>query len=308
MYNHTNIAVIIPCYNVENEIFSTITGIPDFVDHIIAVDDFSTDHTKRIISEISDNRIALITNDCNLGVGGATVAGLKKGLELGAEILIKLDGDGQMDPNRMLELISPLFHGADYSKANRFLHSSRLKQMPKFRLIGNFFLTFLTKLASGYWKVFDPQNGYVAINKTTLEKLPLDNLYKRYFFENDMLVNLNIIGARVVDVSMPAIYGDEKSSLKIGTILFSFPWLLINRFFKRIYKKHVLIDFSVIGFFYLTGLFLASFGCLFGSYHWFLSITSGIPASTGTVMIAVLPIILGFQLFLQAIVIELNEQ
>jgi len=302
------IIVVIPSYNVEKQIFSTIKGVPDFVDYIIVVDDCSMDQTVQKVSEISDDRIVLVKNIKNLGVGGATIEGFIKGLELGGEIFVKFDGDGQMDPNKMEELIQPLFEFADYAKGNRFLYTSQLQKMPRIRLVGNFLLTFLTKLASGYWKIFDPQNGYIAITREFLEKINLDNLHKRYFFENDMLINLNIIGARIHDISMPAIYGNEKSSLKIRKILFSFPWLLIGRFLNRIYKKYVLTDFSVIGFFYFCGLFLIGFGACFGAYHWFFSIYSNIPATTGTVMISVLPIILGFQLFLQAIVIELNEK
>jgi len=307
MLNGKKTVIVIPSYNVEKEIRKTIETLPDFVDYIIAVDDCSKDQTANVISKIMDKRLFLIKNKINLGVGGATVAGLVKGLELGGDIFVKFDGDGQMDPNKMKDLISPLFAGFDYAKGNRFLNSPELKKMPLIRLLGNFALTFLTKISSGYWKIFDPQNGYLAITKESLECLPLERIYKRYFFENDMLINLNIIGAKVKDVEMAAIYGDEKSNLKISKILSSFPWLLFNRFFVRIYKKYLLRDFSVIGVFYLWGIFLMFFGTLFGSYHWILSVNSGVPSTTGTVMIAVLPIILGFQLFIEGIVLEVNE-
>lgn len=207
----------------------------------------------------------------------------------------------------MKDLIAPLLNGYEYAKANRFIHTTELIRMPRVRLAGNFVLTFLTKVASGYWNIFDPQNGYCAITRKALELLPLDKLHKRYFFENDMLIQLNMCRAKVCDVSIPARYGDEKSSLRIWKILFSFPILFMNRFLNRIYKKYVLYDFSVIGFFYIMGMILMAFGSIFGGFHWIKSYVAGVLATTGTVMVAVLPIILGFQLFLQAMVLEIQE-
>jgi dolichol-phosphate mannosyltransferase len=307
MINGKKIIVVVPAYNVQNQIGSTVSGILGYVDHIVVVDDYGKDKTSEIVKQVQDKRIMLIRNGKNRGVGGATVEGFKKGLELGGDIFVKFDGDGQMDAGRMEDLISPLFDGYDYAKANRFMHPDKLKKMPTVRLIGNFLLTFLTKITSGYWNIFDPQNGYLAVTKQALEAIALDKLHARYFFENDMLINLNINRARVCDVNIPARYGDEKSSLKISKILFSFPGLLVRRFLKRVYKKYILYDFSVIGFFYIVGLALMTFGTLFGAYHWIRSAYSGVVATTGTVMIAVLPIILGFQLFLQAIVLEIQE-
>ncbi len=307
MLNDKVIVAVVPAYNVQDQIESTVKGICGFVDYIIVVDDSSRDRTSEVIKKITDKRIILIRNGKNKGVGGSTVEGFKKGLELGGDIFVKFDGDNQMDPGKMEDLISPLFNGYEYAKANRFMHPDKLKRMPTLRLIGNFLLTFLTKLASGYWNIFDPQNGYLAVDKKALESIFLDKLHRRYFFENDMLINLNINRAKVFDVNIPARYGDEKSSLKIWKIVFSFPVLLVQRFLWRVYKKYVLYDFSVIGFFYIVGLMLMSFGILFGAYHWIRSVYTGVVATTGAIMIAVLPIILGFQLFLQAIVLEIQE-
>ncbi|MCI0558656.1 MAG: glycosyltransferase family 2 protein [Nitrososphaera sp.] len=307
MLRNRNVAVVIPAYNVMNEIQSTISGIPQFVDFIVVVDDCSTDDTSKAIQEIDDSRLKAIRNAQNQGVGGATVAGFRNALSLGSQIIVKVDGDDQMDTSKMEELIQPLFDTCDYSKANRFIHSNELSRMPKLRLIGNFVLTFLTKVTSGYWNIFDPQNGYFAITRETLEKLDLEKIHKRYFFENDMLVNLNIQGARVCDVSIPARYGDEISSLRITKVMCAFPYLLATRFVHRIYQKYILNNFSVIGFFYMLGLIMMLFGSAFGLYHWVESIATGVVATTGTVMIAVLPIVLGFQLFLQAMVIEIQE-
>lgn len=306
MLNNKKIIVVVPAYNVEKQIERAIGNIPDFVDYIIIVNDCSKDGTEEVIGKINDKRLIILKNDVNKGVGGATVAGFKKGLALGGDIFVKYDGDGQMDPDRMKELIFPLLEGYDYAKGNRFIHTNELRQMPKTRLAGNFLLTFLTKLASGYWHIFDPQNGYFAITRKALEALPLDLLHERYFFENDMLINLNIKDAKVKDVSMPSKYGDEKSSLKIRKILLSFPSLFLIRFIRRIYFKYILYDFSVIGLFYVLGSILLLFGAIFGSYAWIKSIMTGIITTTGTVMISVLPIIIGFQLFLQAIVLEVQ--
>ena len=302
------IVVVVPAYNVEREIGPAVERLPKFVDHIIVVNDSSVDQTKEKVEAISDPRIVLLNNGVNEGVGGATIAGLKKGLALGGDIFVKYDGDGQMDSEKMEDLISPLFAGYDYAKGNRFIHTRELtRKMPKLRLMGNFVLTFFTKLASGYWHIFDPQNGYLAMTTKILKSLDLDSFHKRYFFENEMLVHLNICRARVRDVSIPAKYGDEKSSLKIWKILFSFPWLLLKRFIRRIYFRYILYDFSVIGIFYVMGSILLVWGTMFGAYAWTKSIVTGIVTTTGTVMIAVLPFIIGFELFLQAIVMEVQQ-
>ena len=307
MIKNKKFAVVIPAFNVENQIADAIRGLTDEVDFIIVVDDKSRDDTAKEVKGIRDDRIHFISNRENLGVGGATKEGLKLGLELGADICVKYDGDGQMDPVKLKDLVQPLFDGYDYAKGNRFIHTDALSQMPKVRLLGNFFLTFMTKMVSGYWNIFDPQNGYVAIKREMLSLMPFERIHNRYFFENDMLIHLNVLGGKVKDVSMPSRYGAEKSSLKISRILFTFPWLFIKRFVYRVYTKYVLFEFSAIGLFYFLGLLLMFFGGWFGAYHWIKSIQTGVLATTGTVMIAVLPIIIGFQLFLQAIVMEINE-
>jgi hypothetical protein len=195
----------------------------------------------------------------------------------------------------------------DYAKGNRFLRHRGLDGMPRLRLVGNFGLTFLTKLASGYWNVFDPQNGYVAVQTSALRLLDLDRIARRYFFENDMLINLNIYDCRVKDIALPARYGAERSSMNIGTILLSFPFHLFRRYWYRFYRKHVLRDFSPVAVFMLTGLPLLAWGTGFGIYRWLQSYLRNEFASTGTVMLSVLPFLVGFELVLQAIVLEIKE-
>ena len=307
MINQKKIIVIVPAYNVEGQITKAVQHLDEFVDWIIIVDDCSKDGSLSEIRKIKDDRIIILENKINKGVGGAIKEGFKKGLEISGDIFIKYDGDGQMDPLYIKDLIAPLLEGNDYAKGNRFIQTGRLNVMPKIRLFGNFLLTFLTKLASGYWNIFDPQNGFTALKREVLEQLPLNKISNRYFFENDMLIHMNILRAKVKDVSIPAKYGNERSSMNLFNITVTFPWLLLKGFFYRIYHKYILYDFSIIGLFYLAGLFLMGFGISFGTYGWIKSVSSGVIATTGTVMIAVLPIILGFQLVLQAIVLEIQS-
>ena len=168
MIKNKKVAVVIPAFNVEKQIENAIKEIDDWIDHIVVVDDCSRDNTQAVIKHIKDERIKLKTNSKNLGVGGASIVGIKEALDLSADIIVKYDGDGQMDPKEMHKIVEPLFNGYDYAKGNRFMHTEELTRMPKVRLIGNFFLTFFTKLASGYWNIFDPQNGYIAIKEIWL--------------------------------------------------------------------------------------------------------------------------------------------
>ncbi len=249
-----------------------------------------------------------MTSPVNEGVGGAMVRGFEHALAWGDGIVVKMDGDGQMDPADLSRLLDPIVDGrCDYAKGNRFLRSRELDIMPKARLAGNFVLTFLTKLASGYWNVFDPQNGYVAITSGTLRLLNLGRLSRRYFFENDMLINLNIFDARVCDVAMPARYGAERSSMRLGRVLCSFPFHLFRGYWYRFYRKHVLRDFSPVALFMLTGLPLLGWGMGFGLYTWGQSWLQNQFASTGTVMLSVLPFLVGFELVLQALVLEIRD-
>jgi hypothetical protein len=219
-----------------------------------------------------------------------------------------MDGDGQMDPTYLSSLLDAIIdQGYDYAKGNRFLASESLSIMPRHRLFGNIVLTFLTKMASGYWHIFDPQNGYTAIRAGALGVLDLNALHKRYFFENDMLVHLNFFGFRVKDVAIPARYGDEESDLNVLKVGTTFPLLLVRRYFHRIYQKYVLRDFSPIALFLFLGLLLFSWGTLFGVYLWVKTALSGVATPTGTIMLAVLPLVLGFQLLLEAVVLDVQE-
>jgi len=308
MYRDNRIHVIVPAFNVAGHISDVLKGIPPFVDAITVVDDCSTDQTADRVSASGDRRVTLIRHEVNQGVGGAMITGFKEALQHPDSIVVKMDGDGQMDPAYLPDLLDPIIdRQCDYAKGNRFLFHRELETMPKHRLAGNFALTFLTKLASGYWNVFDPQNGYIAVSSRILKLLDFDRLSKRYFFENDMLIHLNIFNFRVHDIPIPALYGNEKSSMNIGAILLSFPFYLFRRYWYRFYRKHVLRDFSPVALFMLTGLPLLLWGIGFGGYTWYISYTRLVYASTGTVMLSVLPFLVGFELILQAIVLEINN-
>jgi glycosyltransferase involved in cell wall biosynthesis len=308
MYRDTRIHVVIPAYHVASHIAGVLKSLPDYVDAITVVDDGSRDGTAEAACGAADPRVRVLRHEVNQGVGGAMVTGFADALAAGEGIVVKMDGDGQMDPAMLPQLLDPIIDGrCGYAKGNRFLLSLELAAMPRHRLAGNFALTFLTKLASGYWHVFDPQNGYVAISSTALRLVDLDRLARRWFFENDMLINLNIFDVPVADIPMSSRYGDEQSAMSIGRVLASFPFHLFVGYWWRFYRKHVLRDFSPIALFVLSGLPLLLFGFVFGAYTWYESWRLNRFASTGTVMLSVLPFILGFELLLQALVLEMRE-
>jgi glycosyltransferase involved in cell wall biosynthesis len=312
MYKSRRIAVVIPSYNEARHIAQVIRSIPDFASNLIVVDDCSRDDTFAIAARIAaanaDNRVIVLQTGRNGGVGCAMVHGYRKALELSADIIVKMDGDGQMPPEYLPALLDAIIEGGyDYAKGNRFLAAQSLAEMPRHRLLGNIVLTFMTKLASGYWHVFDPQNGYTAITGEALRTLDLAQLHPRYFFENDMLMQLSLRNLRVKDVATPARYGEELSHLNPFQVSVTFPLLFLRRFLRRIYEKYVLRDFSPIALFLFLGALLFAWGVVFGAYLWIKSIVTGHPTLTGTLMLTVLPLILGFQLLLQAIVLDIQE-
>ena len=308
MYKDRRIATVIPARDEARHIEQVISGIPEFVDHVILVDDASKDGTREAALACGDRRLVVLRTEENRGVGGATLLGYGKGLELGAYIIVKMDGDGQMPPQYLSALLDAIIdQGYDYAKGNRFLASESLAFMPRHRLFGNVVLTFLTKLASGYWNIFDPQNGYTAIKGDALRALNRDAIHKKYFFENDMLIHLNFQGFRVKDVPIPARYGEEESEINVFHVGATFPFLLLRKFFHRIYQKYVLRDFSPIALFLFLGLLLFGWGAFYGTYLWIETAITSRPTPTGTIMLALLPLILGFQLLLQAIVLDIQQ-
>ncbi len=308
MYEGSRVGVVVPALNEGAHIAEVLRRMPAYVDLVIVVDDNSSDDTSAQAAQLQDARVEVIRHPVRRGVGGATVTGMQRALERDADVIVKVDGDGQMDPARISTLLDPLVRDHyDYAKGNRFLEAAALQQMPLRRLIGNFFMTFLTKLASGYWHIFDPQNGFVAASAKALRSIDLHGLASGFFFENDMLIHLNILSLRVKDVSMPAHYGDERSSLRINRVLLTFPFYLARGFWMRIWQKYMLRDFSPIAVFWVVGSFFLLWGVVFGGTTWLHSIYSKRAATTGTVMLSVLPFLLGFELVLQAIILEIRE-
>ena len=305
-----NIAAVIPCYRVEREIQSVLCAVPRYIKHIIVVDDASPDSTAELVtaSAKKDKRISLIRHASNLGVGGAMITGYRKALELGAQIIVKMDGDGQMDVDHLPELLRPLIHGqADYTKGNRFRDFKSLQKMPLIRRVGNMGLAFLSKAATGYWTLFDPTNGFNAIRSEVLSQLSLEGIDRSYYFETSMLAHLYLLGAVVKDVPMPARYQSEVSNLLVHRVLFEFPFKLFATFFRRLVLKNFIYDFSMASIYLLTGLPLLLFGLIFGTYKWIQYASAGIPAPTGTVMLPTLSVLLGIQLLLSAIEIDLRS-
>ncbi|MHC1772675.1 MAG: glycosyltransferase family 2 protein [Flexilinea sp.] len=303
-----SVAVVIPAYQAEKTIFAVISKIPDWIENIIIVDDCSSDHTNDIVNSIGNERIIYLRHEVNRGVGGAMKTGYKKALEIGADIVVKMDSDDQMNPNYLVSLISPLVNkDADYTKGNRFLRIAELKQMPRIRRIGNASLSFFTKFASGYWNIFDPTNGYTAISKKVLAIIDFDNLSERYFFESSMLLELCLHRIVVKDVNIPALYNDEKSSLSETKSIFEFPPKLFKGLIRRIVFLYFLLDFSAVSLLLSFGIVSCLFGSIWGIVYWIKSATTNMAASTGTVMIAVLPLILGIQFLLQALVLDIQN-
>ena len=308
MYKEQIIFAVVPAHNESRHIGQVIRTMPDFVDQIIVVDDTSEDDTAAVAEACGDPRVIVLKTEQNQGVGGATLLGYAKAIALNSDIIVKMDGDAQMPPEHLHLLLNAITdEGFDYAKGNRFLVGKSLSVMPKHRLFGSIVLTFMNKLASGYWQVFDPQNGYTVVRTTSLKALDLEAIHKRYFFENDMLCHLNYHAFRVKDVAIPARYGDEESGLNPFKISLTFPFLLLPRFLRRIYHRYILNDFSPIALFLILGVLLFGWGAAFGVAIWIHSIVTGHPTLTGTIMLALLPLILGFQLLLQAIVLDIHQ-
>jgi dolichol-phosphate mannosyltransferase len=294
------IAVVLPCYRSRMQVLDVIGRIGPEVFLIVAVDDACPERTGDLIrASCSDPRIEVVRNDVNLGVCGAVIRGYRIALERGADIIVKIDSDGQMDPALLGQIVHPIRAGlADYTKGNRFFNLEDLSGMPRVRVFGNAALSFLAKLSTGYWNIFDPTNGYTAIHRTALELLPLHKIDRRFFFESDVLFRLYIAGAVVIDVPIPASYRGEKSNLRISRVFFPFFMKHMVNFMKRLFYRYYLRDMNIGSLELLSGLELLLFGRLFGATQWVRAASAGVTASAGTVMLAGLPVLVGMQLIL----------
>lgn len=295
-----------PAYKEEKMIATVISTMPDFVDHIVIVDDHSPDATSEVVNKIADPRVTLIRHEVNQGVGGAIVTGHRAAIDLGADVNVIMAGDAQMDPAFLPDLLDRVAKdGYGFAKANRFFSPESFEGMPSYRIFGNIVLSFMTKLASGYWNLFDPQNGYTAIRTEVLKRVPLERVSRRYSFENDLLIHLNILQVGAVDVPIPARYGDEVSSIKLSSVIPELMNLLFRGFWRRIWYRYVLWSFSPVALLLIFGLVLFGIGLAVAIWVCF-QVASSVVATAATVMLAALPLMLGTQMLLSALQLDIQ--
>ena len=301
--------MVIPAYRVAAYIAGVIARVPPVVGHIVVVDDASPDPLQSVLAAVQDPRLTIVRHEVNRGVGGAMKTGFRHALDLGADVVVKIDGDGQMDPELIPQLVGPIVSGdADFTKGNRFDDLSFIRRMPFVRRLGNMALSFLVKLASGYWHAFDPCNGYVALRASVLRRLNPDRLEDRYFFEISLLCEAYFARAVLQDIPMRPVYAGETSSLSPAGSIADFTPRLVRRSLHRVLMTYFVRDFNVVSVFLVSGLPAVLFGVAWSAYHWMQSIRLQKLASTGTVIIGMLGIVLGFQLLLQAIVLDVGNE
>jgi dolichol-phosphate mannosyltransferase len=294
------IAVVIPCYKVKKHILNVISNIKFDIKLIYVIDDGCPENTSEfVIKNCIDPRLKVIKHEKNLGVGGAVMTGYTAAINDGADIIIKIDGDDQMDPHLAMDFAKPIINGeADYTKGNRFYNLEEIGVMPISRIFGNAILSLMAKLSTGYWNIFDTTNGYTAIHASVVRQLPFHKISRTYFFESDMLFRLNTLRAVVIDIPMSAKYGDEVSNLRINKIIIEFLWKHMCNFFKRIFYNYYLRDVSLASIELPLGIILLIFGVSFGLYNWYFNAKLGTPTAGGTVMMAELSILMGIQFLL----------
>jgi glycosyltransferase involved in cell wall biosynthesis len=307
VYKGLRVAVVVPAYNEERHVGEVIKTAPAWVDHILVVDDGSTDGTVAAALAVADERTEVIERGRNQGVGAAVLAGHRRAMELGADVDLVMAGDAQMDPDYAADLVDPIAdEGYGFTKANRFFSMSSFTGMPRIRILGNVVLSFMTKLASGYWHLFDPQNGYTAIHRHALERLPLDRIRLGYEFENDLLIYLNIARVRAKDVPVPARYGNEVSGIRLFREIRLLSGLLAAGFWRRVWWKYVIHSFSPVALLLFTGLGLVGFGVLVGIFV-LVNTLGPATASAGTVLLSAAPILSGMHLLISALVLDIQE-
>ena len=295
-----SIAVVIPAFKVSKQILDTINLIGPEVDHIVVVDDLCPESSGELVRTKSlDPRVEVLFHEENLGVGGAMKTGYLRSLELKAGVIVKIDGDGQMDSSKIPEMVRVIFEGeGDYVKGNRFFDIETVRSMPKTRILGNLALSFFAKFSTGYWRIFDPNNGFTAISSTALSRIQLGKVDNRYFFESDMLFRLNLARAVVIDFPMNARYGNERSNLKIRRVLFEFPFKHLRNFLKRVMYTYYLRDFTLASLELPIGVALTSFGFISGLLNFETSRDLNQATPPGTLILISMAVLVGVQLIL----------
>lgn len=304
------IGVVIPCYKVGGAIFSVLHSIGPEVSNIYVVDDACPHKIGlQVKKNCLDDRVTVLINEFNLGVGGAVIVGYDAAINDGCDVIVKIDGDGQMDPALIKIFVEPIIQGfADYTKGNRFFNIEDLSRMPLTRLFGNAVLSLMAKLSTGYWDSFDPTNGFTAISSSVLKKVQLRKISKTYFFETDMLFRLNLIRATILDIPMSAKYDDEISNLKIYKIFFEFLYKHLRNFIIRIFYTYYLRGMSIASLELPIGIFLFFSGIFYGAYIWQEGISSGSPNSPGAVTLAAMQVLVGLQLLLAFLSYDISLQ
>lgn len=303
------VIAVVPAFRTAGTIADVLRRMPPEISQVVVVDDASPDGLSAVVEGLADARVVLVRHPVNRGVGGAMKSGFARALELGASVVVKVDSDGQMDPLTIPRLVAPILGGeADLAKGNRFTEIARTRRMPPLRRIGNLALSFAAKLASGYWSVFDPCNGFVAIRADLLRNIEAARLSERYFFEISLLCEAYLARAVVQDVAMPTVYEGEPSSLSPLASFFDFLPRLAGRVARRVGVAYFLRDFNIVSVFLVSGIPLGTFGMAWSLFHWLRSWKTGVIATTGTVMIGVLAIILSFQLLLEALVLDVQAE
>ncbi len=294
------IGVVIPAYRVRAHVLKVLAAIGPEVERVYVVDDACPENSGELVKErCTDPRVHVLFNARNQGVGGAVLAGYVQGIADGMDVLVKIDGDGQMDPAILPAFVAPIAAGeADYTKGNRFFDLANVRRMPGLRLFGNAVLSFFAKVSTGYWQLLDPTNGYTAIHAEVARRLPFGKLNRRYFFETDILFRLNVIRAAVIDVPMDPLYADEESNLSIGRAIPEFLYKHARNTVKRVFYNYFLRDMSFASLQLVAGLVLTLAGVSYGVYRWIESAAAHVATPAGTVAVAALPALLGIELLL----------
>lgn len=312
MYRKLETAVVIPCYNEEKMITQTIKKIPEYIDHIIAVNDASTDNTIGVLKKLKKqySKLIIVDNKVNQGVGGALIAGYDYAVKNTKATAIGIvAGDDQFDSSYLKAMLDDFIdQSADYVKASRFFHREAFKTMPKYRQFGNIFISLLTKFSTGYYSITDITNGCGWLRREIIEKVDFSIVEKRYDYETSMLTALSIANAKVVDHAVPAHYGDEKSTIKLIPTAWRNLKAVWKGFWRRIYYKYVLYGFHPVALFLFTGMFFLIISLLLAIFLLYVKIFAHQSPTAGSVMLAVLPFILGIQLTLTALTIDVSNE
>lgn len=309
MLNDKSIGVVVPAYNEGKLISKVMDTMPEFVDYMIIVNDGSKDETKSRIQEKanSDSRVVLLDHEINKGLGQSLIDGYLKSIEMGIDVVAVMAGDAQMDPDDLENVVMPVvLRETDYVKGSRLLVGGVKEKMPKYRFIGNNILTLLTKFATGYWHVIDPQCGYTAISHQAISEIPIEEMIKGYGYNAHILYMLNMSNFTVKDVKVKPVYGEEVSKIKLGRYIRKVSALLCKLFFSRIFKKYMLIDFNPLAMFYLLAFLCIPLAVVFGVRMIYIFFTTFLMPST-TLILFVFTSLMGVQSLFFAMWMDMED-